>query len=126
MDSWDRRIKLEAKRFISGWDWDLVYHTWSRRFHDFNVNLTPLFKEIRVYDPKYPIGQKKILSWCPVDSIIEFHINFQRYLERYPGTVGPTYNWLQGELETLEYLWAYKGEEDKIAAILISAPLFLD
>lgn len=61
MDSWDRRIKLEAKRFISGWDWDLVYRTWSRHFHDFNVNLTPLFKEIRVYDPKYPIGQKKIL-----------------------------------------------------------------
>ncbi|WP_160328966.1 hypothetical protein [Syntrophomonas wolfei] len=59
-----------------------------------------------------------------MDSIIEYHINFQRYLERYPGTVGPTYNWLQGELETLEYLWAYKGEEDKISAILISASLF--
>nr|WP_061215179.1 hypothetical protein [Syntrophomonas wolfei] len=73
MDSWDRRIKLEAKRFISGWDWDLVYHTWSRRFHDFNVNLTPLFKEIRVYDPNIPLVRRKFFhgaQWILLLNII--------------------------------------------------------
>ncbi len=52
---------------------------------------------------KYPIGRERTLTWCPVECIREFHLNFQRHLDQYPGTHGPLnpYNCLQGELDTL-------------------------
>ncbi|TYP46775.1 hypothetical protein [Thermosediminibacter litoriperuensis] len=125
-EKWQKQRHKEIEKFIDGWNWHTIFITWKSRMRDYPVSLNPLFTEIWVHDPEYPTGRKNALSWWIANEINELHINFQRHLDRFPGTIGPINpcNCRQGELMTLNYLWKYKENEEKIAAILISASLF--
>lgn len=126
IDTWEKHQQRIINQYLKGWDWNQVYGVWCDQFCRLSVSLDPLFSEIWVYDPDYPKGRERFLSWCPVDNIYDFQLKLQRHFDKYPGTHGPTnpYNFLDGEMQTLEYLWSYKDNMEKIAAILISGSLF--
>lgn len=113
-------------KFMEGWDWERIYHTWDMRLSDFGVSPKPLFKKINVHDPKYPTDRPHSLTWCSIKAIPGYHLELQRHYDLLPGTIGPirNYSHRKGEFVTLEYLWEYREQPQKVAAILISASLF--
>lgn len=126
IEPWRVRLNHEFKRFMDGWNWEDVYRTWGIRLGDFGVSVEKLFSELQVHDPHNPIGRDEYLTWCPVDSICEYHLELQRHYDRLPGTFGPLETYIQrkGEQHTLDYLWKFKDQPDKVAAVLIAASLF--
>lgn len=126
LERWEEQRRKAIERFLSGWDWEMVYRTWHSRIRGYPVTLEPLFTEIRVHDPAYPVGRKEVLSWCPEKKINNFQLDLQRHYDNHPGTNGPTNpcECRQGELITLNYLWAHKDNIEIIAAALINASLF--
>lgn len=126
LKKWERQRKIETDEFFDLWDWQLIFSTWKNKISDYLISLNPLFKEIIICDPKNPYGREKVLTWQPIKEISEFQLEVQRHFDSWPGTIGPInqYNTRQGELRTLDYLWEYQGDIEKVAAILINASLF--
>lgn len=122
----ENQRKREIEKFTEGWNWESVFLTWSHRIGQFPVSFEPLFTEVWIHDPDNPLGRNNSLSWWPVKSVQKLQVAFQRHLDRFPGTNGPVhpYNYRQGELDTLRYIWENKGDKEKVAAILINASLF--
>ncbi|MHC1717201.1 MAG: hypothetical protein AB9883_00880 [Acidaminococcaceae bacterium] len=126
LKNWERQRKIEIDEFFDGWDWQQIFRTWKNKICDYPISLEALFKEITIYDPKNPYERENILTWQPIKTISEFQLEVQRHFDNWPGTVGPInqYNARQGELRTLDYLWEYQSDIEKVAAILINASLF--
>ena len=122
----ERQRKIEMDEFFDLWDWQLIFSTWKNKISEYPISLNPLFKEIIICDPKNPYGREDVLTWQPIKEISEFQLEVQRHFDSWPGTFGPInkYDARQGELRTLDYLWEYQGDIEKIAAILINASLF--
>lgn len=57
LEKWERQRKKEIEKFLSGWNWERVFLTWRNRICDYPVSLEPLFTEIWVHDPGYPVGR---------------------------------------------------------------------
>lgn len=151
-NDWERKRNQEIREFTEGWSWERVFETWLERLSDFSVSIVPFFTEIQIHDPELPIdndihiqsyvpswdmmwiyekdyfrsNEYPKLSWWQTNSVFTLHKQLQDHLDRYPGTIGPIhpYNFRKGEIETLYYLWEYRQEPEKIAAILIAASLF--
>jgi hypothetical protein len=83
---------------------------------------------VSIHDPANPTGRSRALSWWPAGEIQTLQKDLQKYFDQHPGTVGnvhpPAYYTRQGEIETLEYIWDQKEDEEGIAAILIAASIF--
>jgi len=126
LKNWERQRKIETNEFFDGWDWQQIFRTWKNKICDYPISLEALFKEIIICDPKNPYERENILTWQPIKAISEFQLEVQRHFDNWPGTFGPInqYNTRQGELRTLDYLWEYQGDIEKVAAILINASLF--
>lgn len=126
LKNWERQRKTETDEFFDGWDWQQIFRTWKNKIFDYPISIDPLFKEITIYDSKNPYERENVLTWQPIKEISEFQLEIQRHFDNWPGTVGPInqYGTRQGELCTLDYLWEYQEDIEKIAAILINASLF--
>lgn len=126
LDKWDKQRKKEIEKFTANWNWEHVYSNWRHRIREYSISLKPLFTEVWVHDSENPLGRKNSLSWWPKNKIKDLQLNFQRHLYKYPGSNGPVHPYInrQGEIETLDYLWTHKENEEEIAAILINASLF--
>lgn len=122
----EKQHKREIENFTDGWNWNRIFSAWSNRIDDFPISIEPLFTAVCVHDPEYPVGRQNALSWWPAKRINELQIDFQRHMNSFPGTHGPVnpFGQLKGEFDTLDYLWEYKDDKEKIAAILINASLF--
>jgi|GEM_PF-2025442 len=120
------RRNHEIQQFMDGWDWKRIYTVWQWRLRDFGASAEPLFTELQVHDPRYPTGRKDWLTWCPTNLLEEYHLQLQSHYERRPGSYGPLNVYVQrrGEHKTLRYLWQFRKQPEKIAAVLIAASLF--
>lgn len=103
--SWEEQLQRQIDEFIGDWNWDKVYRYWNSRLNDFNIELEPLFQEIRVHDPASPCGRPSEIAWWPTKSILAEHMNCQRHFDKFPGTRGRTHpdamNSSSGETTTI-------------------------
>lgn len=124
-DDWLEKMEKEKADFVSGWDWGRVSYTWQARVDDFATKLHPLFTDVILHDPKYPMGPNPVLSWWPASRIGETQVDLQRDLDGRGHVFSPhPYQFRKGELDTLRHLWEYREDANKTAAIFIAASLF--
>jgi hypothetical protein len=86
--------------------------------------------EISVQVPPEPEREPE-LTWWPVDSVRERHIDLQRLynyktglLDSGPGSLVNHLSMSAGESTTLRYLWQYRDDIEKTAAVLILASVY--
>ena len=120
-----RRSRLKTE-FSQEWSWYRVFQIWYSEFKKYGMSIQPLFLTIVTHDPENPIGRKDDYGWLPNKEIEKYRIDLQRHFDKHPGTLGPIhkYLYLKGEEITLDLLWYYRNDTEKIAAVLMSASLF--
>ncbi len=107
-------------------DWKEMYNIWREKINNSQIQLQPFFSEIKIHDPGMPSREELQFTWLEAGKIREEQLQLQRFFEGRPGVVGlHHYDHLsRGEMATLYYLWDYREDIEKIAAIFISAILF--
>lgn len=127
VDDWQTALERDRAAFVQGWDWQRVLWTWRARLTEFGIELEPVFQIVEVNDPGSDPDREPGLSWWPVNKIEECRQTVLRHFERYPGSIGPLHpnvTMRQGEIDTLNHLWAARNEPDKVAGVLFSGSLF--
>jgi hypothetical protein len=118
--------RREVEEFREDWNWSRVFFQWKSRLEDFAIDPLDLFVEVSIHDPAHPTGRLPELSWWPGRRIRERQEYVQQHFLQWPGTCGPIHvdNQRKGELDTLQHLYEFKHDAEKVAAILIAASLF--
>jgi hypothetical protein len=106
----------------------MVFRFWRSRIGDFLGQATPSFSVVEVFDPGNPHGRPPARSWWPTESIRDMQIELQEHLYAWPGTTGPLHPTELDErnapLETLEYLWDGRQNEELVCAVMLCASFF--
>jgi len=125
MKSREEKRQARLDEYLKGTDWSHIYIQWKRIIENFGIDVEPVFLDIEIKDePSH--GRDPELSWWPKNKLAVTKERLLDHLKSYPGTRGPIhlYEFNQGELETLEYLWEVKDDPERVCALLICASLF--
>lgn len=117
---------VELDRLKSEWSWERIYACWQRHAAELLSDDHLGFVTVPVHDPKHPTNREPAYCWWPRAEIKERQLDFQRHLDKHPGTIVPVHDFSarRGEIDTVGYLLAARGNRPAIAAILLAASLF--
>jgi hypothetical protein len=109
--------------------WDHVFAAWTAGMHQGGCHPLGLFKQITLFDPKYPDGDRETdIDWLMGgNDLLHYQCRAQNFLFDHPGTIGLVTSEYRrgsrGQAQTLELLIKNRHDEDATALILLAAAL---